>query len=280
MKPAPFDYKRAASVAGALDAFAAASGSAKYVAGSQTLGPMINLRLTQVDTLIDLSRIHELRQSEDRTGFVRFGAGIRHCEIEDGRVPDPSLGLMQRAASGLAYRAVRNRGTIGGSLAHGDPVAEWPNILAALSAVVNTLGASGEKNTPVRDFLRGHLTTSLEDEEIVTSIDIPKLPPRTRLGYQKFCRKVGEFAHSMAVVVIPPGGAAQVVLGCAAGTPIHLASTASFVERAAAKAGSFEAELRATLKADFNQLKLHLDAYEENLHATMVVRSVEEALRS
>ena len=280
MKSAPFDYQRAASVTGALDLFAAAVGLAKYVAGSQTLGPMMNLRLTQVDTLIDLSRVDELRYAEDRAGLVRFGAGIRHCEIEDGHVPDPSLGLMARAASGLAYRAVRNRGTIGGSLAHADPVAEWPNILVALSAVVNTLGASGKKNIPVTDFLRGHLTTSLTDEEIVTSIDVPKLPLGTRVGYQKFCRKVGEFAHSMAVAVIPPGGTARVVLGCAASTPVHLPSTAAFVARVMPQTAGFEAELRATLGADFKQLNLHLDDYEENLHATIVAQSVGEALRS
>src|SRR3546814_13063955 len=95
---------------------------------------MLNLRLTQPDALIDIARVAELRRAEERPSSIVLGAAVRHAEIEDGLVPDASNGLMRRTARGLAYRAVRNKGTVGGSLAHADPRAEWPNGLTAHNA--------------------------------------------------------------------------------------------------------------------------------------------------
>src|SRR3546814_5873333 len=128
---------------------------------------LLNLRLTQPDALIDIARVAELRRAEERPSSIVLGAAVRHAEIEDGLVPDASNGLMRRTARGLAYRAVRNRGTLGGSLAHADPVAEWPNVLTALNAVILLRSIDGMRSVPIREFLIGYLTTGLEPGEIL-----------------------------------------------------------------------------------------------------------------
>ncbi|HIG15262.1 MAG TPA: carbon monoxide dehydrogenase, partial [Gammaproteobacteria bacterium] len=134
MKPKAFYYERPASLqeAGALlseqDVFS------KVVAGSQSLGPMLNLRLAQPDLLIDVTGISEMTLVEVDREFVNIGACITHANIEDGRIEDPSRGLLAKVAGGIAYRAVRNRGTIGGSLAHADPAADWISVLPLLDA--------------------------------------------------------------------------------------------------------------------------------------------------
>src|SRR3546814_5012732 len=129
---------------------------------------------------------------------------------------------MRRTARGLAYRAVRNRGTLGGSLAHADPVAEWPNVLTALNAVILLRSIDGMRSVPIREFLIGYLTTGLEPGEILVGVEIPRPARSQRAGISKLCRKAGEFAHSLAVTVIQDSQPARCVLGCAASTPILL----------------------------------------------------------
>lgn len=278
MKPAPFAYHRARSIDHALELIDGDVGYAKYISGGQSLGPAINLRFTQVDTLIDLSCIDELRQVHETPGSVRIGAAIRHAEFEDGKVADGSQGLMRRVAGTLAYRAIRNRGTLGGSLAHADPVAEWPSIMTALDATVHVRGRQASRSVAIDAFLKGYLTTALADDEILTAVELPRLPQGTRFGFQKFCRKAGEFAHSMAVAVLPPGGPARVVLGCAAGTPVSLDTTAALVGTARGWTQGFDGEVRRAIAQDFTRLDLTLDDYETNLHAVIAARAVREAL--
>lgn len=278
MKAAPFEYRRASTLDEAIGLITDCDGYAKYIAGGQTLGPMLNLRLTQPDRLVDISRIPELRRIAESEDSIIVGAGIRHAEIEDGKVPDPSAGLMRRAAKGLAYRAVRNRGTIGGSLAHADPVAEWPTIMTALNAQVRIKGRNGSREVGIGDFLVTHLTTVLEDDEILEAIAIPKLRPGARTGFWKFCRKSGEFAHSLSAVVLDGRTGARVVLGSAAKKPLLMPRTAAAAESAGSWRDGLEKELRAAFDADIAASGLHLDDYEHHLHASVVARAVREAL--
>jgi carbon-monoxide dehydrogenase medium subunit len=125
MKPAPFDYARPSSLADAIALLASDELSLKLLAGGQSLGPMLNLRLVQPDLLVDITAVPELRRAEADGDGVLIGACVTHADIEDGRVPDPTEGVLPAVARGIAYRAVRNRGTIGGSLAHADPAADW-----------------------------------------------------------------------------------------------------------------------------------------------------------
>jgi aerobic carbon-monoxide dehydrogenase medium subunit len=279
MKPAPFSYTRADSAARAIELIQSSDGLAKYISGGQTLGPMINLRLTQPDALIDVSGIAEMRLVQESATEVRLGAAIRHAEIEDGKTADPSQGLMARAARTLAYRAIRNRGTIGGSLAHADPVAEWPAIFTALDATIHVAGASGDRAVPIGDFLVGYLTTALDDHDLITSISVPRLPDGSRTGFQKFCRKSGEFAHSLAAVVLAGKQVTRVALGCAIGKPILLPTVASIAAGVGQWRGGMANEVARATVHDLKAAGAELDDYDEHLHATIVSRAVEEALR-
>ena len=147
MKPAAFDYVRPSSVAEALRELAGTEG-AKVLAGGQTLGPMLNMRLAQPALLVDITRIKELAAVAEDKDTVSIGATVTHAAIEDGRVPDPTGGFLARVARGIAYRAVRNRGTIGGSLAHADPAADWPAIMIALGASLNVRSARATRCSP------------------------------------------------------------------------------------------------------------------------------------
>ena len=139
MKPAPFDYARPSTLSDAI-ALLRSEGSVKLLAGGQSLGPMLNLRLVQPDLLVDIAAVPELLRIETEGDGLLIGACVTHADIEDGRVPDPTGGALPAVAGAIAYRAVRNRGTIGGSLAHADPAADWPLALAALGADGRVLG--------------------------------------------------------------------------------------------------------------------------------------------
>ena len=219
MKPAPFAYARPGSLAEARALLR--EGGAKLLAGGQSLGPMLNLRLAQPALVVDLAGIGELRHSEVTAAGVRLGALVTHAEIEDGRMPDPTGGILPRVASGIAYRAVRNRGTIGGSLAHADPAADWLTVLAALAASVVVAGEAGERRLPVAEFAIGAFETALDEEEIVAGVEVPAVSAAAGWGYVKLARKPGEFADAMAAALRDPErGVERLVVGATQGPPI------------------------------------------------------------
>ena len=212
MKAARFDHVRPDD----LDAAIVALGSdgAKPLGGGQSLGPMLNLRLARPSLLVNLPRLPEMRAVEDLPEGVMFGAGFTHAEFEDGVLPDPTHGILPSIARGIAYRAVRNRGTIGGSLAHADPAADWPTTLAALGASVRLAGPSGERRMAVEDFVIGPFETALTECEIVTGVFVPRLSENRSWSYVKSCRKTGEFAEAMtAVLADPERGVCRLVIG-------------------------------------------------------------------
>jgi carbon-monoxide dehydrogenase medium subunit len=201
MKPSAFDYERPKEISAALKLL---TGESKLLAGGQSLGPMLNLRIVHPSLLIDVRGIDELKQVEDEKDSVTLGACITHSQIEDGRVPDPSRGLMGHVASRIAYRAVRNRGTIGGSLSHADPAADWPSALALLNGVAIVQGQTGKRQIALDRFVTGLFTTALRDGEILAAIRIPKLSAKARWGWWKFTRKAGEFAQAIGAVLQDP----------------------------------------------------------------------------
>ncbi len=143
---------------------------------------------------------------------------MTHAAIADGGVPDIGLNLLARVAEGIAYRAVRNRGTIGGSLCHADPAADWVTVLTALGAEALT---GNDRTLPLHDFIRGAFRTALTPGELLRAVRIPKLSPAARWGYVKACRKPGEFAHAMAAVLVDRG-VTRAVIGATGGVPIVL----------------------------------------------------------
>lgn len=230
MKPINFDYARPGEVSGALKLIADDSVTAKIMAGSQSLGPMLNMRLVQPDLLVDITGIEELRQFDERPDEIIFGACITHADIEDLRVPDVTRGALPYVARGIAYRAVRNRGTVGGSLTHADPSADWHSIMAALGAKVVVRGPAGERTMPVEAYMLGALEADLGPGDMLVSIKVPKLSHSARWGYYKSCRKTGEFAHAIGSFLADPDrGVIRVVIGATESRPIVIAEAGNII---------------------------------------------------
>lgn len=202
MKPQAFDYQRADTIADACQSMS--RDDTRPLAGGQSLSPMLNLRLARPGALLDVSVTHELRGVKRVQGGVLIGASITHAEIEDGLVPDNTGGILPQVARGIAYRAVRSRGTIGGSLAHADPAADWATTLTAMNAQVVLQCLSNKRAERRRlyldDFISGAMQTTIRENELLTAVFVPDVPSEHRFGYFKLCRKTGELAHAMTAV--------------------------------------------------------------------------------
>ena len=230
MKPAAFDYERPATLAEARALLGESDIEAKILAGGQSLGPMLNLRLARPGRLVDITRIPELGEVSDAGDALVFGACVTHAAIEDGRVPDATGGMMPAVAGGIAYRAVRNRGTLGGSLAHADPAADWSTALAAAGAEVQVTGPAGGRRIPLDEFMDSAFETGLGAGEILVSVRVPKFSPEARWGFYKVCRKTGEYADAMSAVVVDPArGVARAVIGATDGRPLVIAEAAALI---------------------------------------------------
>ena len=217
MKSHAFDYARPKDVPEALKLL---EQGGKAAAGTQSLGPMLNLRVMQPALLVDLRFIPELKNSSENSESVTLGACVTHSQIEDGRAPDPTGGFLREVASNIAYRAVRNRGTIGGSLAHADPAADWPSALTLLGAVAIIAGPGGRREMPMEKFFTGLFETVLTPREILTAIRIPRRSKAARFGYWKFCRKAGEFPQAIGgALTDPERKETRAVIGATGGAP-------------------------------------------------------------
>ena len=182
MKPAPFSYYRATSVEDAITALSGADGMAAVLAGGQSLVPMLNLRLSPVDHLIDLRPIAALSRQEETPEAICYGALTTHAAFEDGAVPDGTNGLMRYAAAHIAYRAVRNRGTLGGALALADPAADWLTTAVALDASVTLTGPDGQRYLAITEFVVGPYYTQIAEHEIIVSVVVPRRSATERWG--------------------------------------------------------------------------------------------------
>ncbi|VVD62968.1 carbon monoxide dehydrogenase [Pandoraea aquatica] len=273
MKAARFDYVRKANLSEAL-AELQADGGTKPISGSQSMGPMLNLRLARPARIIDLSRLDELRGVVETNDAIRVGAAVTHAEIEDGKFPLLRHAYLQYVAGGIAYRAIRNRGTIGGSLAHADPAADWPLALSALDARLELSRAGATRIVRAADFMQGAFTTLLDDGEIVTAVLLPKLSASMHWGYHKLCRKTGEFAHASAAAVFDaPSGLARVVLGALDGPPVALNELAASIAQKGPSAATQQALESAVAGAMPNA-----DGIDRKMHTAALNRCLAQAL--
>jgi carbon-monoxide dehydrogenase medium subunit len=264
VKPAAFDYERATDVAAAVKSLANAEGMARIIAGGQSLGPMLNLRLAQPGLLIDVRGIAALRESEATAQALTVGACVTHAAIEDGAIADATQGLMRTVARDIGYRAVRNRGTIAGSLCHADPAGDWVCALPLLGASVCVAGVEGVRTVPAAGFVTGAYATALGEAELVTAIRIPPLSPAARWSYYKFCRKPGEFAEAIAgFVVDPERGVCRGVIGATHGAP-HVIEDATELVR------HFETALA---RQHVGAAGLDGDGYEAHIHVSALQRA-------
>ena len=202
MKPVNFAYERPRHLDDAIGLLAVEGAHTKVLAGGQSLGPMLNLRLVQPDLIIDITALDQLKRAEKLRDHAVLGACVTHADIEDGRVPDVTNGAMRAVAAGIAYRAVRNRGTIGGSLTNADPSADWVSALSALGAEAIVRGADGARTLAVEDFVTGALETVLGANELLEAIRVPAQSASAQWGYYKVCRKTGEYAQAIGAVLL------------------------------------------------------------------------------
>jgi carbon-monoxide dehydrogenase medium subunit len=275
VKPAAFDHHRPADLVAAIRLLKDPDLDTKVIAGGQSLGPMLNLRLTRPERLVEISNAGPMREISETATHVSFGAATRHAEIEDRLTPDPSRGMMPFVASGIAYRAVRNKGTIGGSICHADPAADWVTAMTALDAtIVITSNGEDTRTVPMTGFMQGAYRTSLAAGEIVTAVQVPRYSDRMAWGYYKIFRKVGEFSDAIAAWVADPASRySRVVFGAGAGAPLVSERLAELL----AKTGAVP-DL-ATIKDELAVLAPDLDAVKQHLFAVALQRCVTEALR-
>jgi len=205
MKPAPFAYYAPSSVADALDAISRTDDpeDLKVLAGGQSLVPMLNLRLAQPGTLLDINGLgRELGSIELDPAAVRVGALVRQRAAERSAVVTQWCPLLAEALPQVAHVQIRTRGTVGGSIAHADPAAELPAVALALDALLHVTGPRGERSVPASDFFRGFFTTALAPDELLSRIDFPRLPAGTGTSFAEVSRRRGDFALVAAAAVV------------------------------------------------------------------------------
>jgi len=192
MIPQNFEYSAPGNLNEALALLA--DGNAKVLAGGMSLIPLMKLRLAAPEHLVDLGRVSDLKSIREDTGTIRIGATVTHYEIESSPLIRGKCPLLAEAASNIGDVQVRNMGTIGGSIAHADPAADYPASLIALEAQVRIVSAKGERAVPIEEFLVDSLTTALEPGEIVRDISVPLEAPGAGVSYQKMVQPASGFA--------------------------------------------------------------------------------------
>lgn len=206
MKPPPFDYVVARSVADATAALTRYGGDAKLLAGGQSLMPMLNFRMLAPRALIDINRIETLNGVAElaSTDEIHIGASTRHCLLQTHALVRTHCPIICTAMDYVAHVAIRNRGTIGGSLCHADPAAELPMVMRLLDATFDVAGTQGERAIPASEFFSGPLETTLGEHELLTRVRINRLPTHHGWGFAEVARRAGDFAIAAAGALIEP----------------------------------------------------------------------------
>jgi CO/xanthine dehydrogenase FAD-binding subunit len=236
MKPAPFRYYRARSLAEALDFLNGPAAGGKLLAGGQSLVPLLNLRLARPEALVDLNPIQNLSYVKKEGSEIALGALTRHRDMEFSPLIAQELPIVAEAIPQIGHPAIRNRGTLGGSLAHADPAAELPCVLTALDARLVAAGPAGERVISAADFFVGYYATALSEKEIIKEVRIPLSNRAAGWSFVEFARRHGDFALAEAAVVLfaDEGGdrcaSARLVVGGAVERPLRMTAVEKLVE--------------------------------------------------
>ncbi len=271
MIPAPFEYVRAASAEEAIAALAEHGDEAKLLAGGMSLLPLMKLRLATPAVLVDVGRVRELSYVRDAGDHIEVGALTRHRDLETSDVLAAHCAPLRTVASEVGDNQVRHRGTIGGSVSHGDPASDLPALLLALDAVFVVRGPDGERTVSATEFFRGFLETVLEPDELLTEIRVPK-PDGAGFSYQKFQRRAQDWAIVGAMAV--RNGDTRVALVNMGATPLRAVA----VEEALA--GGASVGQAAEHAADGTEPPGDINAtpeYREHLARVLVQRALEAA---
>jgi carbon-monoxide dehydrogenase medium subunit len=236
VKPAPFEYHAPETVADAVGVLAEHGDEAKPLAGGQSLVPMLALRLARFEHLVDLNRIAELQQVTRENGTLVIGAMARQAAVEHDPVVASSAPLLARATPLIGHFQIRNRGTVGGSIAHADPASEYPAVAVALGAEMEIAGAGGTRRVPASEFFVSTWTTSVEAGELLVAIRFPVWEGRAGFAVEEMARRLGDFALAGAACAVGEGRTAIGLFGMGS-TPLRASAEAeaAAVEGASAR---------------------------------------------
>jgi aerobic carbon-monoxide dehydrogenase medium subunit len=283
VKPAAFEYRRATAVEDAVDQLTELGDEAKLLAGGQSLVPMMNFRLVRPTALVDVAGIPDLQYLEPHNGRgLKIGALTPHRWVEE--MEDPELlegfSILKRAARWVGHYPIRTLGTFGGSIAHGDPSAEWCMLAALLDAEILAVGPEGERVIPASDFFHGFFMTALEPDEMIVEIRFPQPAPSAAL--QEFARRAGDYAIVAAAVALDMDDgkcrSARVVLGGVADVPLRVTEAERVLEGEEVGREAFEEAGREAAKVVDPPSDVQGTAeYRRDLSAVMVRRALEEA---
>jgi carbon-monoxide dehydrogenase medium subunit len=280
MFPAPFDYVAPASLDEAVQALANAGGEAKVLAGGHSLLPMMKLRLAQPSMLVDIGKIQGLSYIRQEGDVTVIGALTTHAEVERANIP-----LLSETAAVVGDLQVRNRGTLGGSLAHNDPAGDLPAAVLALGAEIKAVGKNGERTIPIDQFFVDLLTTALREDEILTEVRIPALKGRTGVSYKKFPQPASRYAICGVAAVVTLGAdntveSARIAI-TGVGPKVYRATA---VEQALQGKTATEENIKAAAEHAADGVDVNGDIhaspeYRAHLAKVFTRRAVEEAVR-
>jgi CO/xanthine dehydrogenase FAD-binding subunit len=234
MKPPPFEYEDPRTIEETLALLAEHGEDAKVLAGGQSLVPLLNFRLARPEILVDVNNLAELDSLRVEDGVLRIGALLRQSSLERSQTAAAAVPLLREGVRLVGHAQIRNRGTVGGSIAHADPAAELPAAMAALGARFRVRSKRGERLLDSEEFFVTHLTTALEADELLTEIEVPIPESGTGSAFVEFARRHGDFALGGAAVLLRLGGdgscrGASVALLAAAATPVRVHAAEEFL---------------------------------------------------
>ena len=280
MKLPAFEYACPATLSEAVALLASHDGDAKAIAGGQSLVPMLAFRVASPSLLVDLRKLPGLDQIKITDAGVRLGALVRWRDILDDARLRHAHPLLAAAIKHVAHYQIRNRGTVGGSIAHADPAAEMPGVVVTCEAAIAVTGKSGARVIPADSFFQGALTTALASDEIITEIRFPAWPPGRRFGFEEFALRRGDFALAAAAVFYDQdagGRAANAHVGVigVGDRPVRLATVEAALDGARVDAAAIARAAAAASAAVDPQDDIHASAaYRRSLVGTMVERAL------
>lgn len=284
MKPPSFDYAAPATVADAVTLLERYDGEAMVLAGGQSLMPLLNMRFARPAALVDLNRVEGLGAIREEDGHLVVGAMVTKRQVERSELVAARQPLLHAATRWIAHPQIRNRGTVGGSMAQADPAAEYPAVAVALGAQLRVAGPDGERVVAAEDFFVTYLTTDLDASELLTEIRVPVLPERTGWSIQEVARRHGDFAMVGGVFTLALDGsgrcgAARVVLFGVGPVPLRATAAEAVLEGRAPDEALF-AEAAAAVQQQIDEpiADVHASAeYRRHLAGVLTRRGLAEA---
>lgn len=283
MKPAEFAYCAPRTLEEAVSLLEEHGYDAKLLAGGQSLVPLMNLRLARPAVLVDINRVSELAFVESGGDVVRVGAMTRHHTVATSPEIREASPLLSHAAGQIGYRAIRHRGTMGGSLAHADPASELPCVAVTQGAEVRVAGSTGRRTIGADELFLAEMTTTLAPDEIVTSVAFPRIRPDEGWGFREFARKVGDFAVVMAAAVLRVADGhvvwARLGLGGVEGTPRRVTEAEQVLVGSGGEAETIEEAARTAAEAVDPTADIHGSAdYRRRLVRAMARKALQDAV--